>query len=480
MDATVETLRQLMWGASSVYESEEEIRWMQEDFRFCPIESNGPKWGLLQTHGGPCGVFAPVQARLLARLLGRLDTPLSAGDRNHLLAAVLAAMLLSATEGPNEPVYLVDAADVVASKLGPVPVCLAPRSELEATVLAFLVEGRKGVLSFVYSMVLTRGVSRLRGDMDDIESSLTMGQFGHGTQELLNLMLTGRATSNVFDGSVPMGDTGLVLRGVAARPIVGYLTHLEALRYCAVGSFFKTPMSPVWVLGSASHFTVLFADDPGLVQESASDALLARVQRAFKQFDTMESGFIALDSLVPCLRSLGVDEGILSNQYQMGRLFAKIEVPGAGIVLWEDFWRTVSILLETKDLQQALAGKVATRPRSDSDLARELQAQFDAGDTGMVPAPVDATPLPMEEEAVARAELFHYNGLVDPRSHDATPRLVRFEAQIPRRNVVGYSVPMVDSSQATGGSACPIEDVLQTKWPGIQVNWLGQAPPRLD
>lgn len=51
---------------------------------------------------------------------------------------------------------------------------------------------------------------------------------------MLNLLLCGVATSNVFDGSKPMGDTGLTLKGIPSQAAVGYLTHLEALRYCQV------------------------------------------------------------------------------------------------------------------------------------------------------------------------------------------------------------------------------------------------------
>ncbi|KDO27466.1 hypothetical protein SPRG_07055 [Saprolegnia parasitica CBS 223.65] len=419
MTATVESLRQLMWGASAVYESEEELRWQSEDFCFCPLDGPGPTWGLQQTHGGPCGVFAPVQARMLVHLLGSLDTPLTGDARERLLASVLAAMLLATTEAETDPIWFIDAAHVSATASGPVRPIAVARADLEASVRDFFVAG-KGVLSFVYSMVLTRGVDRLRGDMDDMESSLTMGEFGHGTQELLNLMLTGRGTSNVFDDSVPMGDTGLVLRGVSRRPLVGYLTQLEALRYCAVGSYYKTPLSPIWVLGSASHFTVLFSPHLSLVQESNSDALLSKVTRAFKQHDTMESGFIALDALLPCLQSLGVDQGILSNQYQMGRLFAKLEVPGAGIVLWDDFWRVVSVLLETNDLQQAINGKVASRQRSDSDLARELQAQFDSGQTAA--AEESAELVPMAADTEDKVVFYHYNGLVDSRQPNTASR----------------------------------------------------------
>ena len=66
---------------------------------------------------------------------------------------------------------------------------------------------------------------------------IVIGQFGHCTQELMNLLLTGRASSNIFDGDVPMtgtGDDQLMLRGVLSRPPVGYLSQLECLRYCEV------------------------------------------------------------------------------------------------------------------------------------------------------------------------------------------------------------------------------------------------------
>lgn len=61
-----------------------------------------------------------------------------------------------------------------------------------------------------------------------------IGQYGHCNQELINLLLTGRATSNVIDGEMELGDSGLRLRGVYQRCSIGYLTQLEALRYCEV------------------------------------------------------------------------------------------------------------------------------------------------------------------------------------------------------------------------------------------------------
>jgi Domain of unknown function (DUF4205) len=59
-------------------------------------------------------------------------------------------------------------------------------------------------------------------------------------QELLNLLLCGCAVSNVFDGTKPLGDSGLTLRGVPCRQTVGYLSHLESLRYLEVSTCHAT------------------------------------------------------------------------------------------------------------------------------------------------------------------------------------------------------------------------------------------------
>ena len=70
-------------------------------------------------------------------------------------------------------------------------------------------------------------------------------------------ILTGTGVSNVFDGERDLGG-GLVIRGVGRRPSVGLLSQLEALRYVSVGSYFKRPERPIWVIASESHFSVLF------------------------------------------------------------------------------------------------------------------------------------------------------------------------------------------------------------------------------
>ena len=47
-------------------------------------------------------------------------------------------------------------------------------------------------------------------------------------------------------------------------------------RYCEVGSRFKNPIFPLWVIGSGNHYTTLFALDPsaaGLPSEALAEAV---------------------------------------------------------------------------------------------------------------------------------------------------------------------------------------------------------------
>ena len=104
------------------------------------------------------------------------------------------------------------------------------------------------IVSFLYSVVLTKGPDNVAAERQDLEESL-IGQYrlksvvstinkknfhcldpvhGHGSQSLINLMVTGVATQNVFDGDKDL--CGLQLRGISAQSDVGFLSYLECLR----------------------------------------------------------------------------------------------------------------------------------------------------------------------------------------------------------------------------------------------------------
>ena len=119
----------------------------------------------------------------------------------------------------------------------------------------------------VMSLVQSRTIPKLRSDFDDpthYRTTIT-SQFGHTSQELMNLLLTGQATSNVFDHSMVLSEE-LTCHGIQSRPAIGYLSMLESLRYCEVGGYYKSPLFPIWVVGSTSHFSVLFGDEVSLLE----------------------------------------------------------------------------------------------------------------------------------------------------------------------------------------------------------------------
>lgn len=119
-----------------------------------------------------------------------------------------------------------------------------------------------GLALLLYSLIWTRGVEGIqKRDADDERNAVMIGGHGYCTQELVNLMIFGRAYSNVFDGTKRLGseqDGWCVLQGVPKRTSIGFLTLFEAFKCAEVGSRMKSPLSPVWIVCAESHYSVLF------------------------------------------------------------------------------------------------------------------------------------------------------------------------------------------------------------------------------
>ncbi|KAE9217407.1 hypothetical protein PF005_g8671 [Phytophthora fragariae] len=480
----VSALLRLLWPAAATG-SDDSRRWYQQGFEFQQLQAF--PLGLVQGHGGPCGVLAAVQAELLRRFLFVRHRETLGGDsdlqqlmthdrlaedeaaRRQLLAEAMASLLMQCAGGDRALVRVVVAQDTEKQphsyRESTVQVAAsqaledAPPQELVALLQhempAFC--SPLGVINFTFSVLRTKGVEAVREEMDDPENNLT-GALGHCTQELLNLLLTGKAVSNVFDGSVPMGDSGLLLHGVPQRARIGYLTQLEAVCYCQVGSYYKSPQFPV-VYGN------------GLAAES--------------------------------LKQLGVSPDILSNEYWMARLLARLEISdGAGIVLWDEYWKVISVLVHTNDFELALSGEYdanarteARTPlqRSDSDLARELQAQFDAEERGgsVTPSsPASAIsqrshPPPSQptQTPVMSFDWFYYNGLGsnDAQSNGRRPQLAKCRVTLEKSmEFIGKSVPIENSGRSGGHGSPPLEEIMKTKWPSARIDWLGSPVPSIN
>jgi hypothetical protein len=182
-----------------------------------------------------------------------------------------------------------------------------------------------------------------------------------------------------------------------------------------VGGYYKSPRFPIWVVGSTSHFTVLFGDSISL-QETESDKLLERCRRAFKQVEGADdNGFIPVDQLARVLTELNVDLGD-----KVSALGAHLEVSGAGIILWDDFWKAASRILTGASIESVVGGGDDDRPppliragtpppettvptqESDEEMARRLASEWEAeagqlqGINILGEAARAASPIPMD------------------------------------------------------------------------------------
>nr|XP_019530017.2 ubiquitin carboxyl-terminal hydrolase MINDY-3 homolog [Aedes albopictus] len=185
-----------------------------------------------------------------------------------------------------------------------------------------------GVLLLLYTVLLTKELDNVLGEVSDTSEPLIHGTYGYGSQALINLMLTGRAVPYVWDNEQDVG--GLKLKGITQQSDIGFITLMEQMQYCTVGFFYKNPKNPVWVMGSETHLTVLFSNERRLVsQETNSD--MAR--RVFRQFDTEGSNFIPS----PLLQDVLCAVDLVSDPEYVDLMRRKLDPESLGIILLNDF-----------------------------------------------------------------------------------------------------------------------------------------------
>ncbi|XP_036393516.1 inactive ubiquitin carboxyl-terminal hydrolase MINDY-4B [Megalops cyprinoides] len=144
-------------------------------------------------------------------------------------------------------------------------------------IQCFKEEGSHGVILFLYSLIFSRTIDRLREDLDSTTSHLLQVSLGNFVcrQALLNLLLTGRASPNMFNGTLQYGEDGGLLeqplRGVLARSDVGYLywsrEQVEHAKLPMVGSMLKTPKLPIWVCNINGTYSILFSPNRSLLSD---------------------------------------------------------------------------------------------------------------------------------------------------------------------------------------------------------------------
>ncbi len=278
--------------------------WAKQGFFFTKEDDLG--YGLIQLEGGPCGAVAAVQAYVLRHILyGSENPPLQEAPQSFkepdkkaqktavatALARMIYACSISKTGSANDFGKITKSRPAIVCTCGDAPHIQKSKTfkhdgctekvlltscynyddvltTVKDNISMFMKKDGPGVVCLAYSCILSRTVDLVKADMDTNfgVAPKMIGNHGYANQEFVNLFLTGMATSNLFDGIKVFSDeTGaesgdqLVMGGIKEQGDVGFLTLFEAYKSLEVGENLKTPVCPIWVVCSESHYSTLFS-----------------------------------------------------------------------------------------------------------------------------------------------------------------------------------------------------------------------------
>ncbi|XP_052494844.1 probable ubiquitin carboxyl-terminal hydrolase MINDY-4 [Budorcas taxicolor] len=282
-------LKTILFGSSFCCFNDE---WKLQSFSF--NDSVSLKYGIVQNKGGPCGVLAAVQGCVLQKLLFEGDSSAdcarlqpSNARRTHCLALAIADIVWRAGGRERAVVTLASGTQHFSptgkyKADGVLETLILHSLTCYEELVTFLQQsihqfeaGPYGCVLLTLSAILSRSTELVRQDFD-VPTSHLIGAHGYCTQELVNLLLTGKAVSNVFNDVVEL-DSGngniTLLKGISTRSDIGFLSLFEHYNVCQVGCFLKTPRFPIWVVCSESHFSVLFSQQLELLRDWRTERL---------------------------------------------------------------------------------------------------------------------------------------------------------------------------------------------------------------
>ncbi|CAD8098340.1 unnamed protein product [Paramecium sonneborni] len=295
-------------------------------------------FGLHQLEGGPCGVLASVQAYYLKHFLFSQTIYSKTSIKQNCLIAALSDIFYKCNK--ERLILTIPTRDSSMSQAISIESC--DQLEYQIKSLNYLYEvllehstlffGQNGVTLFFYSLILTKGVEQIMLEMDSATNPL-IGNHGHCTQEAVNLMLTGKAVSNCFDGCKQIED--LKIKGVEQRSEIGFLTIFEHFQYLEVGKNLKEPLLPIWVICKEYHYSVIFGCNNDVIQDKPY------LKKNLKEFDLVF--FDGLnnpdDLIIITIRRFGA---------QLGKQKKKIQIEGVQFDSSEKVTPLIEYLLKTK------------------------------------------------------------------------------------------------------------------------------------
>ncbi|KAL3131825.1 hypothetical protein ABBQ38_007539 [Trebouxia sp. C0009 RCD-2024] len=234
-------IRQLLFGKAG---GGSQLPWLAWKQGFFFSSRPGLAFGLVQQQGGPCGLLAAVQAHVMAAIMsqepnGNLD--ITAEQQASVLVTALASAVWQVSDGhtaqlvccsqPSTAALSFDQLCSSATQLS----CtsrLAVEAAFRQQLRQFQEPHGYGLILLLFSLLLTHGVRQTRQDMDEPQTCL-IALHGYCSQDLVNLVLTGHATTNCFDGEQNVA--GQLCKGVAQPSQLGFLSLFEYYGYMQVG-----------------------------------------------------------------------------------------------------------------------------------------------------------------------------------------------------------------------------------------------------
>ncbi|XP_066597053.1 inactive ubiquitin carboxyl-terminal hydrolase MINDY-4B isoform X2 [Prorops nasuta] len=123
-------------------------------------------------------------------------------------------------------------------------------------------EGGPGAILLLYSAIMSRGLAKVKGDLEESKTSVLGGCSEEGPICVVTLMLTGRASPYLHNGVLHVGDEdtyAVAQWGILIRSEIGFLVYEGDNRdNRQPGSRLKTPSLPIWVTLCVGHHGVLF------------------------------------------------------------------------------------------------------------------------------------------------------------------------------------------------------------------------------
>ncbi|KAI3464650.1 hypothetical protein Pfo_021313 [Paulownia fortunei] len=456
-------------------------QWSNQGIRFSADPETS--MGLVQHEGGPCGVLAAIQAFVLKYLLFSLEESSNVVSNNSLNLAmrrvsknesVEADVFLSLSEekksralvrsmseilflcGSNETAVVASLnildGDFVESTNGSedeviakvleglsvesgsdlrkvlrINTCTSRTSAIQRLedVLPIF-RSRMGALLFLISALLSRGLDTVQEDRDDPSQPLVTAPFGHASQ------------------------------GISTTVEVGFLTLLESLNFCKVGQYLKCPRWPIWVVGSESHYTVLFALDTKVQEENELEKRETQIRRAFDAQDQSGGGgFISVEGFHQVVKEMSIN---LPRE--------KVEhLCSTDFIVWSEFWQ---VLL---DLDKSLGGV----KDSTGLMGKKVFDLYHFN--GIAKSVVNGSQASSRNEnPIQRPRLTKLRVSVPPRW---TPEEFMAHAPVASGSGTNESSVVDNSTQVSKpqpAQHAPLVDCIRTRWSRAVCNWEGDAP----